>query len=255
MEFPTEEARQKYLKEHPGADKANHTVKKSEPHDMSDARGHIKDDMDKMPTSFMDKDRAYNHPAIKGLAKQLAKMPQAQLEKQFEHVTRLRRKMDDDAINAGDHKGPDDSPREKQRAQMESLWRAYNLARQVVRDEGLKHPPEVSRGKYLSRSELNKRKPLHRETVEKLKGWAGVGASDPVRKVIKEEAQDQYVRKDLVDKAVTHLEGLAKSPRHKEEKDEIEALVKELKGNGGKQAMDKAARLEELRAKMGWCSD
>lgn len=30
MEFPTEEAKAKYLKEHPGADKSKHTVKKEE---------------------------------------------------------------------------------------------------------------------------------------------------------------------------------------------------------------------------------
>ena len=30
MEFPTEEARSKYLKDHPGADPKNHTAKKHE---------------------------------------------------------------------------------------------------------------------------------------------------------------------------------------------------------------------------------
>lgn len=246
MEFDTEKELQTYLKEHPGADRANHSVKKDSESSKTDPafdnlRGHLKDELTKMPDKFLDSNAGYKHPAVKALAKELEKAPKAQVQKQYEQVDNLK-------IQLGrkyDPRNPDPDS-EKRRAKVDSLWRAYKLALENMGTTESQHKEPGFSGKYLSRAEFRKYKEIKPNVANRLKEWQGSSASDPVRKVLVDHQKNGWqVKRDLIDKAIKHLEELAEQPRHKDERGEIGTLIKDL---GGTFTMDKAARLKELRA-------
>ena len=76
MEFPTDEALKKYLKDHPDADKSKHSVKKKEEDgDASSGKPSgsksVQDMTEGMPDELLSDSEVSNHPAVKKLKKKL----------------------------------------------------------------------------------------------------------------------------------------------------------------------------------------
>jgi len=72
MEFPTDEALKKYLKDHPDADKSKHSVKKKEEGSSEKPSGSKPSGMTEgMPEELLSNSEASDHPAVKKLKKKL----------------------------------------------------------------------------------------------------------------------------------------------------------------------------------------
>jgi hypothetical protein len=102
MEFPTEEARAKYLKDHPGADKAKHTIKKDEgPKTLSDVAKE-KQRLDKEEGGkhvLTEKGWSVKEKEYEGLPKDLSKLTDAQHTKVINTLSKkplkeLRKRQD-----------------------------------------------------------------------------------------------------------------------------------------------------------------
>jgi len=179
MEFPTEDALDKYLKEHPKADKANHTVnpnkkpsrkeklevsdrehQKSEAYKTEKAKdyypqkapegmklpdmgvsAHLTELAKNMPDEDLDKNKAYNHPAVKKLVKQLLadhKAGKIDYEKDimgaYKELQAAKSKTFDKYMDAKTDAEAD--PYRFATRKLYQVWRAYNDAFQQIERGG-----------------------------------------------------------------------------------------------------------------------
>jgi hypothetical protein len=170
MEFPTDEALKKYLKDHPDADRSKHTVKsersESDDSDYEQPLGsehqksedyktkrnkryypkkpppgmrlapipnqRLRDFAEAMPDEDLDKDKAYNHPAVKKLKKRILadlkskKLVLAEVERQAGEAHEIMMDMTKKEMAAKTDQ--DSDPFRFSGRKMFQVWRAYNDA-------------------------------------------------------------------------------------------------------------------------------
>jgi len=158
MEFKTQEAMDEYLKAHPKAKPENHSVAfnhdehhKSDTYKNERKNGyypqkappglkvppevkampkHLQDAMEKMPDADLDKDKAYRHPAVKALQKDLVKRMKSgekdKVQKEFHAVDDIKSDLVKKQMSAKTDEEADQYrfPMRK----MYQVWRAYNAA-------------------------------------------------------------------------------------------------------------------------------
>ena len=251
MEFDTPAALEKYLKEHPKADAHNHTVKEQEGGEKKPAEGsasgkvhplvgkldkHTQGIVGKMPTKWHDKDTGYDLPAVKAAAKELTKLPIKTVHKILTdletQMLALGRQYRDESQGDGESTETKDA-----HAQVTHAWRAAKLAEQDMRDAKEKRDENPSGGGYMPRAELKKRRKVPREIRKDLERWEGSGHRDPIHKVLEQMREDGgYVRHEVLDKALAHLDELAKHPAHAGDEEAIKKFRKELAAETGRLA-------------------
>lgn len=132
MEHDTQEALDKYLKEHPKADRSRHKVKpmRAEPHEVAAVHDKLKPPGDiakflsSMPTKWLDKMK--RTPEQKALTKKLLADPHATVES----LTKLHHDADEYYLEpkyrggSGPSKYEEGSAEDQARAQAQALWRA-----------------------------------------------------------------------------------------------------------------------------------
>lgn len=180
-----------------------------------------------MPEKDMDKNEAYNDRKVLGLAKKLKGVPHKQLEQIYQVLHRAFL----DA--AGDfHTIPDEQRDDLRRivSQLQSAWRASNEAIQTVgEDRKEREQKNQGMGRYLPRAELKKRRKIDYQLVKDLDGWDSAKPNDPIYKVILQAKKDgYYVRFELMEKALKHLQQLIADPNNADDTAELETLYRQL---------------------------
>lgn len=180
-----------------------------------------------MPEKDMDKNEAYNNRKVLALAKKLKGMPHKALMGVYK---RLHKAFLDCSSDFRDIAEADRDNWRHILWQLESAWRASNEALQTVGDERKERDKKnEGMGKYMPRAELKKRRKIEYKLVEELAGWDSPKSTDPIFKVITQAKKDgYYVRINLLEKALKHIEALVSDPAHADETNELKAIHRGL---------------------------
>lgn len=201
MEFPTEEARKKYMEEHPKADPHKHTVKKDKDkgdkkegpkpsgkktkiHDIYSGHPVLQEAFDMVPAKYYDKEEGYSIKPIKDAVKALKKKLRPdqvkdlllKSEKAYGDATEALSKahQTEEGWNSPEYKELTDGPH----ARAMNVWRVVRL----LRDEAKEHPKSFGGGK----AKLSDN-PHLKELGDKSE-WTQAKASELMRKLKKQEA-------------------------------------------------------------------
>lgn len=232
-EFPSQEALEQYLKDHPKANPKNHSVAQKDTKDEKEGPDShakhldgafspaVRKIVDQMPTKAFDKDKGYRDPALKAAVKDLVKLPLSTVRGILKDLGDVKEHLSKKLV---DTKDPSIAAAHNQ---VQQAWRAANQALDEM-DDSRRSREESSHSGHLSRSDLKTRAKVPKALVDKLERWEGAGKNDPIFRVVSEAQTNEYVPHAKIDRAIEHLTDIAESPHHMNDKQDILSLRDDL---------------------------